>query len=194
MPPSNRSAILEGAIECVQTLGVSATTTRDIAAAAGGSLASIPYHFGSKDELMTEALLTAMVRFTDRIEEVAVSSAGDGPPSVARLMAVLLDSMEQSRPLLVSMMEGQVHALHAPALKERVAEHRRQLVERIGLLVRLTLGEHARDADVRTLSILALSLIDGLFMHWLMDPDDLPPRSELVRSLGEDAPRLFATD
>jgi AcrR family transcriptional regulator len=193
MPPSNRAAILEAAIECVQELGVAGTTTRDIAAAAGGSLASIPYHFGSKDELMTEALLAGMVRFTDHVQEVALATNLEGPDRLARLMAAFIESMTESRPLLVSLMEGYAHALHTPALEARVAEHRRALLDRIGLIVRLSFGEQAADVEIHTLSLLALSLIDGLIMHWLIDPEDVPPSGEIVRALGADVQKLFSS-
>lgn len=193
MPPSNRAAILEAAIECVQELGVAGTTTRDIAAAAGGSLASIPYHFGSKDELMTEALLAGMVRFTDHVQEVALATNLEGPDRLARLMAAFIESMTESRPLLVSLMEGYAHALHSPALQARVAEHRRALLDRIGLIVRLSFGEQAADVEIHTLSLLALSLIDGLIMHWLIDPEDVPSSGEIVRALGADVQKLFGS-
>jgi AcrR family transcriptional regulator len=193
MPPSNRAAILEAAIECVQELGVAGTTTRDIAAAAGGSLASIPYHFGSKDELMTEALLAGMVRFTDHVQEVALATNLEGPDRLARLMAAFIESMTESRPLLVSLMEGYAHALHTRALQARVAEHRRALLDRIGLIVRLSFGEQAADVEIHTLSLLALSLIDGLIMHWLIDPEDVPSSGEIVRALGADVQKLFAS-
>jgi AcrR family transcriptional regulator len=191
VPPSNRAAILEGAIECVQTLGVAGTTTRDIAAAAGGSLASIPYHFGSKEELLTEALLAGMSRFTDHIQEVALATDVEDRDRLAASMAAFIDSMEQSRPMMVSLMQGYAHALHTPELRDRVAVHRRALLERIGLIVQVSLGDRLPATSLHTLSVLALSLIDGLIMHWLMDSEDLPSSAELVEALGADVPTLF---
>ncbi|MVU78469.1 TetR family transcriptional regulator [Nocardia sp. ET3-3] len=52
----NREDLLEGARQAVLERGLAKVTARDIAKAAGVSLAAIGYHFGSKDQLVTEAI------------------------------------------------------------------------------------------------------------------------------------------
>src|SRR5271163_1767436 len=118
MPPSHREQILEGAIECVQTRGVANTTTRDIAAASGASLASIPYHFGSKDALLDQALLKAIRRYSEHVERQAF--AGDAPPlqALAKSLIATVDSFEEAGPLLSSLMEAHVKAIHSESLRE----------------------------------------------------------------------------
>jgi len=54
--PSSRDQLLEGALLCLQTKGYARTTARDIAAASGANLASIGYHFGSKEGLLNAAV------------------------------------------------------------------------------------------------------------------------------------------
>ena len=58
----NREDLLRGAKRCIVELGYARTTARDIADAAGTSLAAIGYHFGSKQNLVT----TAMTEMLDR--------------------------------------------------------------------------------------------------------------------------------
>ena len=125
MPASHREQILEGAIECLQTRGVAATTTRDIAAAANASLASIPYHFGSKDALMDQALLEAIRRYSGHVQRQAF--AGDAPPlqALAKSLIATVDSFADAGPLLGSLMEAHVKAIHSEPLRERVARNRR---------------------------------------------------------------------
>jgi len=53
---STRQLILEAAVSCIEKYGLEAVTTRRIAVEAGTNLASINYHFRSKDHLMGEAL------------------------------------------------------------------------------------------------------------------------------------------
>ena len=183
MPPSNRERILEAAIECVQTRGIADTTARDIAGAAGASLASIPYHFGSKDALVDLALLRAMERYTDHLRDLALASPGDPSETLARTFEVLLESFGESKALMASLMESYVRALHSDGLRQHVAEHRRRLVERLQLLIEENAPDRAPNADTRAIAVLLLSLIDGLIMHWLMDPEDLPPGPVLVESL-----------
>ncbi|MDX2972390.1 helix-turn-helix domain containing protein [Kribbella solani] len=57
----NREALVDGAKECLLAKGYSRTTARDIATAAGVSLAAIGYHFGSKDVLLNEALRELLI-------------------------------------------------------------------------------------------------------------------------------------
>ncbi|WP_174186163.1 TetR/AcrR family transcriptional regulator [Nocardia barduliensis] len=56
----NREDLLAGARKVIVERGVAKATARDIAAAAGVSLAAIGYHFGSKDQLITEALTDSL--------------------------------------------------------------------------------------------------------------------------------------
>lgn len=53
---SNRDDLLDGARSCLYEKGYARTTARDIATAAGVSLAAIGYHFGSKEALLHAAL------------------------------------------------------------------------------------------------------------------------------------------
>ena len=58
----NREDLLAGARKVIIERGAAKATARDIAAAAGVSLAAIGYHFGSKERLITEALTGAVGR------------------------------------------------------------------------------------------------------------------------------------
>ncbi len=185
MPASHRDQILEGAIECVQTRGVAATTTRDIAAAANASLASIPYHFGSKDALMDQALLEAIRRYSGHVQSQAF--AGDAPPlqALAKSLIATVDSFADAGPLLISLMEAHVKAIHSEQLRERVAGNRRAAVERIALSVQdgLQLGSRLSDEQARAVSVLILALVDGLMLGWLVDRDAIPSGQELLDSV-----------
>ncbi len=182
MPVSHRQQILEAAIECVQTRGVAGTTTRDIAAAAGSSLASIPYHFGSKDALMDQALLEAIRRYTGHVEGQAF--AGDAPPvqALAKSLTATVDSFPEAEPLLISLMEAHVKAIHSEPLRERVAANRRAAVERIAAMVQGGLGleSHLSESETRALSVLILAIVDGLMLGWLIDPDATPSGQGLL--------------
>lgn len=51
----HREDLLEGAKKCLVEKGFVRTTARDIVNASGANLASIGYHYGSKDALLTQA-------------------------------------------------------------------------------------------------------------------------------------------
>jgi DNA-binding transcriptional regulator YbjK len=54
---SNREQLLDGALCCLERLPAERITARAIAEESGANLASIAYHFGSKDGLVTAAVI-----------------------------------------------------------------------------------------------------------------------------------------
>ena len=64
---SNRSQLLEGTLRCLERLPPERVTARAIAAESGANIASIAYHFGSKDELVTEAVIAGLDRWLEEI-------------------------------------------------------------------------------------------------------------------------------
>jgi len=60
-----KSRIVEAAIEVFLEKGYDAATIRDICEKAGANLASVNYHFGSKDALRTAALESIMAAITE---------------------------------------------------------------------------------------------------------------------------------
>lgn len=76
----NREDLLAGARKVIVERGVAKATARDIASAAGVSLAAIGYHFGSKDHLITEALSDALgTAIGDNMEAKIREGSGSAP-------------------------------------------------------------------------------------------------------------------
>ena len=96
-----RERILSAAEQCFGDLGFSATTMRDITAAAGVNLASVNYHFGSK-----EALFHAVV---DRALRVVREQRA------LRLEALHERDVEPSLEELIDVIIGPVLAISDPA-------------------------------------------------------------------------------
>jgi AcrR family transcriptional regulator len=65
--PSRRKEIIEAATRTFSRDGYVEARVEDIARAAGVAPTAIYYHFGSKEELFTQALRTAMAGFSERI-------------------------------------------------------------------------------------------------------------------------------
>ncbi|MCK7624442.1 TetR/AcrR family transcriptional regulator [Streptomyces sp. RS10V-4] len=154
----NREDLLAGAKKCLIERGWGRTTVRDIAAAAGVSHAAIGYHFGSRDALLTQALVEAVDELD---EELAGRSTGDRPED--RWQA-LIDSFTTHRALWVAQLEAAVQAQHSPEVRERLAEGQRQGREGLGGSV-------------------PLALLSGLMLQWLVDPDHAPSGAEVVAGL-----------
>jgi AcrR family transcriptional regulator len=65
---SNRQTLVEGTLRCLERLPLEQVTARAIAEESGANLASIAYHFGSKDELVTEAVVLGLDRWLEEID------------------------------------------------------------------------------------------------------------------------------
>ena len=74
-----RARIIESAGRLIGTNGYAETTSKAIATAAGVDLASINYHFGSRDGLYKAVLVEAHRRFIT-LDELQAIAGDEGPP------------------------------------------------------------------------------------------------------------------
>ena len=86
-PDQTRARILKAADGLFGTLGFDATTTRDIAERSGVNKALIHYHYGSKDELLSELLDGYYARLGE-----ALTPALTGGGAVRAQMEAVLDA------------------------------------------------------------------------------------------------------
>src|SRR5213592_4977289 len=64
---NHRDLLLEAAKRLLRDKGYARTTARDLVAASGTNLASIGYHFGSKEALLNEAIGDAFEEWTNEV-------------------------------------------------------------------------------------------------------------------------------
>src|SRR5207247_991389 len=103
--------------------GWAGTTVRDIAAAAGVNHAAIGYHFGSRDALLTQALVAA-------VDELGDELARRGPAQrPEQQWAALIDTFTTHRELWVVQLEAVVQAQRSAEVREHLAEGQRQARE-----------------------------------------------------------------
>lgn len=181
---SQREDLLAGAKKCLAEKGYSKTTARDIAAASGAHLASIGYHFGSKDNLMNTAVLEATSEWGDVFEE-AIATAG--PESVrdrARLLIItLFETLPENRDLMASSIQAFGQAQFDEGVRSTlatgIAEGRRDLSA-------LILGVPREEVDPGTvagLGSMVYNLITGYVVQYLVDPEGLPTVDQAMDGL-----------
>jgi AcrR family transcriptional regulator len=184
---SSREQLLTGAIECLQEKGYARTTARDIAAASGANLASIGYHFGSKEGLLNAAIIRMFEEWTQRIGDAAFANP-DAPPleRMARSWVAMLDSFEENRPMLVAFVEAMAQAERSDELRIQMAAHLRDSRETVAEMVRTSLGDEAAELGVNPLvvSSFLMAVSDGFVLQWLLSPEETPTGEELIVSLG----------
>ena len=175
---SSREALLDGARRCLQERGYAHTTARDVAAASGVGLASIGYHFGSKDALLDEALRAAMAEWTEEVVAAALAVGADCPPwdRLRAAMAKLTDSFATQRPIMIAFVEALGRAEREPTLRADLAAAYEQL--RAGITG--VLGE----LGGRDLASLIVALTDGMLVQWLLDPEHTPSGAAVIDALG----------
>lgn len=77
----HREDLLEGAKRCLLEKGYARTTARDIVAASGTNLASIGYHYGSKEALLNLAFLKVTEEWGELLtKQPDEAGLGDGAP------------------------------------------------------------------------------------------------------------------
>ncbi|MCB5182921.1 TetR/AcrR family transcriptional regulator [Streptomyces antimicrobicus] len=178
----HKEDLLEGAKKCLVEKGFVRTTARDVVAASGANLASIGYHYGSKDALLTQAFVELVQEWG---ENFSPERPGEGG-SLERFRGVwegVLAHREQARPVWGASLEVALQPERLPELRALLAasqgEGRRGLVS---LLTDLP-EEDLTDRDVRTLGAFYQALLNGLMVQWMFDPESAPSAEELTEGM-----------
>jgi AcrR family transcriptional regulator len=182
---SNREALIDGATACLRRQGFARTTARDIAAESGANLASIGYHFGSKEALLNEALIRL---FKGR--NLAVGAAGgraDEATPAGRLRALFSAAtkvLRAPKPVFVGFVEAIAQAGHTDDLRRQVADHYREARRAVGSRVAALSGRSdVAGGDVDALGAVVLALFDGLALQRILEPSTLPSADQAIDAL-----------
>src|SRR5919204_6176439 len=139
---SHRDRLLDAALHCLREKGYARTTARDLVAESGTNLASIGYHFGSKEALLHEAIAEGFRAWTAEVERAMFTE--ESASAVERLalsLQAMIDRFEELRPFLVSFVEALPQGIRSPELREQLAEAYRECREAGGQMVSRALAE-----------------------------------------------------
>src|SRR5438105_13731174 len=101
-----RRQIVEAALTVIGRRGVDAVTHRAVAAEAGVPLAATTYYFGSKAELVQEALELVIARSCELVEELrAVTGTIGGDELVERLVLFAVAQIDDTQAPLIAQYE-----------------------------------------------------------------------------------------
>jgi AcrR family transcriptional regulator len=170
-----RERLLEAAIGCLQTRGYARTTIRDIVAAASSHLPAVNYFFGSKERLLHEATVQALLRWSQATLASTEAPATLDPRSRLQVSVErFLAAVRGDRPGLVAAVEAFAQAERDDALRARLAGAYDDLRAAIAL---------GGDDESRAVASVLIALLDGLALQCLLDPQRAPTGPEVVRSL-----------
>jgi AcrR family transcriptional regulator len=183
----HKEKLLAGAKRCLYERGYGRTTARDIVEASGTNLASIGYHFGTKEALLDAAMMEALGDWGAELERILAAEADEdaGPlERYARVWAKVISSFEAHRPALVASFEAFVRAQHSPELRGRIAAGQERARSWLAALFRKVEGE-LDESRARAVGSFHLALLNGLMIQWLVDPERTPSGGDMVEALRE---------
>ncbi|MFD8235132.1 TetR/AcrR family transcriptional regulator [Streptomyces sp. NPDC059696] len=180
----HREDLLEGAKRCLLAKGFLRTTARDIVKESGTNLASIGYHYGSKDALLAQA-------YIDMVEGMSDAFEGGGelrgePGSLERFTDVwtnIIQTMREPGSMWRLSLEIVAMGEQLPEVRAHLARAQREGAR--GLLPLFLGGREAdvTDEQVDTLGSFYLTLMMGLMAQWTFDPESAPDAEQLTAGL-----------
>jgi AcrR family transcriptional regulator len=163
---SNREQLIEGALRCLERLPPEKLTARVIAVESGANAASIAYHFGSKDELVTIAVIRGLDRWLAEVEDALTTLDSSTPGErFRRANAVIERTRKRHAGLLQNFIAALARAPHDQTVRDQLAAGFRRTRPAVAQL--LDLGDDAAGADAAGL---ALALFYGLMLQVSLEP------------------------
>lgn len=181
----HREDLLDGAKRCLVEKGFARTTARDIVRESGANLASIGYHYGSKDALLAQAYVGLMEEQAERFDWEAGAS-GTAPGSPERIRQVLRTVVESfDRPDSVWHLSIEIMTMgdRYPQISRNLVQAQREGGRGLAALL---LGIPEGDVDeetVDTVGSLVMALLAGVIAQRSLDPALAPTGEQLADGL-----------
>jgi AcrR family transcriptional regulator len=162
---SNRSNLIEGTLRCLERLPAERITARAISAESGANLASIAYHFGSKDGLVTAAVVEGLDRWLAEIDRGLAELPSQDPAARFRRAAEVFEATRRRHAGLARNFVGALaKAQHDPRVGEILTEGYRRTRPSVASL--LGLGDDRAGGDAAGL---LLAMFHGLLFQTQLD-------------------------
>ncbi|MEW2356076.1 TetR family transcriptional regulator [Spirillospora sp. NPDC029432] len=175
-----RERLMTAAKRCLEERGYARTTSRDLAAAANANIAAVNYHYGSKEELLTAALMETVDAWGGKVVPSGAAAAGEAPAERLRAMwEEVIRSFTTERAMIVATTEALAQAERLPAVRTQIAGAYERF--RSGEVSDLHAGGDEREA--RAARSVHMALTAGLSMQWLVDPENAPSADDVLLGL-----------
>ncbi|WP_405018229.1 TetR/AcrR family transcriptional regulator [Kitasatospora sp. NBC_00070] len=190
----NREDLLAGAKRCLFEKGYSRTTARDVATAAGVSLAAIGYHFGSKEALLNTAMIEAIGGWGDVVEKAVAEAVPEGASPRERFVATwdcVRATLIEYQGLWAAQFEALARLDDMPEIQQAFQAVQRDA--RLGMAAMFSeLTEVPDTEDEVVLGAFHQALLAGLVSQWLVDPAQSLTGAEVLRGLELTSTRVLA--
>ncbi|MET8974107.1 TetR/AcrR family transcriptional regulator [Streptomyces sp. NPDC004539] len=179
----HREDLLEGAKRCLLAKGFVRTTARDIVKESGTNLASIGYHYGSKDALLAQAYIDLVEGMSDGFEGPELKGA---PGSLERFQEVwtnVVATMQGPASFWRLSMEIVVMGDQLPQVRDELAKAQREGSRGFVELFTGVPEVEVTDDTTDTLGRFYTTLMLGLIAQWTFDPQSAPDAGALTEGL-----------
>ncbi|GAA4493381.1 TetR/AcrR family transcriptional regulator [Actinoallomurus oryzae] len=172
-----RARLLRATLEVLGRGGVARTTSREIAAAAGVNLQAITYHFGSKDDLVAQALVDAVRTWIEPARTALTGIAGDPLGGLFATIEALREALDEAHAHVPAYLEALATAARDEAVRAPIValltELREALAASIGEL--RDAGLLASWVEPEPMAALIVAAGDGFVLHTTLDPEAHAP-------------------
>jgi AcrR family transcriptional regulator len=180
----NREALLAGAKRCIVEKGYAHTTARDIVAASGANLASIGYHFGSKDALLDAAILDSFDDWDDDIEAALACRSGGAPADrLAAFLDVLIDKVRTDRAMVAASVQWVAQIEFSATVRGQLAQAYARARRGFAAMLLGVAEDEVDDDTARRVGSLGLALVNGIVLQALVDAERAPSGPDIAAAL-----------
>ncbi|MER6621238.1 MULTISPECIES: TetR/AcrR family transcriptional regulator [unclassified Streptomyces] len=181
----HREDLLEGAKRCLLAKGFVRTTARDIVKESGTNLASIGYHYGSKDALLAQAYVSLVEGMGDAFEgDGTVDETVPGSPErFERVWSNIIGTMKEPGSVWRLSMEVLALGDRLPEVRDHLAAAQREAGRGLVPLLMGGREEDVSDETADTVGMFYVTLMTGLIAQWTFDPKTAPDGGQLAAGL-----------
>jgi AcrR family transcriptional regulator len=181
MAGDTKTALLQAAKRLVGERGYGGASVRELAAAAGTNIAAVNYHFGSRENLLNQAVLEYFLEWGDRVGEAHVDPDAEPLAQLAGRARPMIDGLAEAQSVFVVFLEALLQAQRSPELHQQLVEHYAEQRRRAAQSVAASkTGSHLSPRFREVIASYMLAVVDGLQLQALLDPDAVPTGEELA--------------
>jgi AcrR family transcriptional regulator len=185
-PTGTRERLVQATRAAINDVGLPAATAREITGRASANLAAIPYHFGTKDALVTEALVTEAHELLAPVLELLTGDDGSPVERAGAAVAMLGELFDRSRSQVPAYLAALSTAPHSAAVQAGLGALMGELRARLAADVQrqLDAGLVPPWIDPPALAALVLALANGVLIASVVDPEGPDHRAVAGQLLG----------
>ena len=170
--PATRERLVTATRDAIRDVGLQAATAREITGRASANLAAIPYHFGSKDALVTEALVSDARDLLAPVWELL----GSDRPAVERAtsaVVMLNDLFDGARAQVPVYLAALSTAPHSPDVQAGLGDLWTELRDRLDqdITAQSADGGLPSWVDPSAIAALILAVVNGVVVASVIDPN-----------------------